>query len=251
MPGNDLPLSQTFFFLRWDNPDTPLTHRQYGSKERGSPSKRSDRGTGRGSLAVVAKDMSVQSASRVPSQSTADDSYMTAKSNFSPHEVEFDTPPDEEVSQMKDGTTASQSPSSSSFQLSHPSHLTPDSQQQQHSQSFQSVQLTPLSSLPSSTASVSSWRSSGSPKMGMRTFMSTSPTHPVSDPDKNNNQQGEEYKHTQAKLTWKDGKNKEDERCTVNELGSKKCYHNPFSGSPNTTNPFLMKSKVVPTMGKL
>lgn len=196
--------------------------------------------------------MMALSAPRVPSQSTSDDSYMTAKSNFSPNEVELDTPPDENGSQMKGGTTTSQSPSSSPLQPSYPSHFTPDPQEQQHSQSFHSVQLTPLSSLPSPTTSVSSWRSSGSPKMGMRTFMTPSPTRPVSDPDKNNNQQeDEEYKHTQAKVTWKDGKNGEDKMCTVNEPESKKCYHNPFSGSPNTTNPFLMKSKVVLTMGKL
>lgn len=79
--------------------------------------------------------------------------------------------------------------------------------------------------------------------------MSASPTRLVLDPDKNNNQQeNEENKHTQAKVTWNDAKNTEDKRCTVNEPGSKKCYHNPFSGSPNTANPFLMKSKVVPTM---
>ncbi|KAK3879289.1 hypothetical protein Pcinc_016119 [Petrolisthes cinctipes] len=228
-------------YVRWDNPDTPLTHRQHGSKEKGS----SDKGTGKG-FQAVAGDMSIRST-RAPSQSTANDSYMTAQSNFSPHELLFETPPDNEP-QMTDTNKTSQV--TTSLQPSYSSQqVTPDPQQ--HGQSFHSIQLTPLSSVPSSaSASPLGSSASVSPKMGLKTFMSTSSALDVSDLNlKNNQQEGERNKRTKTeKEVTKKGGNKRkgdyDKKYTMSEPGSrKKCYHNPFSGTPNTTNPFIVKPK--------
>ncbi|KAK4304466.1 hypothetical protein Pmani_023589 [Petrolisthes manimaculis] len=236
-------------YVRWDNPDTPLTHRQHGSKEKGSSSKRPDKGAGKG-FQAVGGNMTIRST-RAPSQSTANDSYMTAQSDFSPHELLFETPPDNEP-QM---TSTNKTSQLTSFQPSYSSQqVTPDPQQ--HSQSFQSIQLTPLTPLSSapSSASASPLESSASvsPKMGLKTFMSTSSARDVSDPNlKNNRQEGEQNKRTKTEkeVTWKGGnkrKGDNDKKYTMSEPATrsrKKCYHNPFSGTPNTTNPFIVKPK--------